>query len=151
MNAKLSLLAIPFLLGLSVAPIDGSLRAQDEKVVETSGKKARGEESADANIKTRRAANDPAASVPAPASKSGEKSATMGCTVHVDNRTSLYIDVYLDGDFRGTVGPWGDLNRSVICGGTRLYARANYTDGSYSSWGPQVESVLGTHTWRLWL
>lgn len=153
MNVKPTWLAIPVVVSLSLAPLCGSLRAQEaqqgEKVVETMGKKGRGAATADANIKTHRAANDPAASMPAPALKSGEKAATVGCVVHIDNRTTLNIDVYLDGDFRGTVGPWGDLYRTVICGGTRFYARADFTDGSYSSWGPNVESVLGTYTWRL--
>lgn len=154
MNVTSAWLAIPAVMGLSLAPLCGSLRAQapqqGDKVVETMGKKGRGAATADANIKTHRAANDPAASTPAPGPKSGEKAATTSCTVHVDNRTTLYVDVYLDGDFRGTVGPWGDLYRSVGCGGTRLYARADYTDGSHSFWGPQVEGVLGTFNWLLW-
>lgn len=153
MNAKSAWLSISVVVGLSLAPLCGSLRAQEaqsgEKVVETAGKKGRGAATADANIKTQRAANDPAANFPPPALKSGEKAATASCVVHVDNRTTLYVDVYLDGDFRGTVGPWGDLYRTVGCGGTRLYARADYTDGSHSSWGPNVESVNATHTWRL--
>lgn len=150
---KVSSIWIPVVVSLSLAPLCGSLQAQEpqqgEKVVETMGTKGRGAATADANIKTHRGANDPAANVPAPAAKSGEKAAAAGCVVHIDNRTTLNIDVYLDGAFRGTIGAWGDLYRTVICGGTRFYARADFTDGSYSSWGPNVETVLGTYTWRL--
>jgi hypothetical protein len=60
------------------------------------------------------------------------------CKVHYDNRTSLYIAVYAEGIFRGDVSPWGDLHTFVVAGPTRLYARAGFTDGSVSTWGPRL-------------
>lgn len=63
---------------------------------------------------------------------------STACKVHYDNRTSLYIAVYAEGIFRGDVSPWGDLFTFVVAGPTRLYARAGFTDGSVSTWGPRL-------------
>lgn len=60
------------------------------------------------------------------------------CKVHFDNRTSLHIATYAEGIFRGDVAPWGDLYTFVIGGPTRIYARAGFTDGSVSTWGPRL-------------
>ena len=60
------------------------------------------------------------------------------CKVHYDNRTSLHIATYAEGVFRGDVAPWGDLYTYVVGGQTRVYARAGFTDGSVSTWGPRL-------------
>ena len=62
---------------------------------------------------------------------------------------ALHRHYYFDGEYRGNVGPWGDGYGYVGCGETRLYARADFTDGTYSSWGPVVADVDGTYTWRV--
>lgn len=69
--------------------------------------------------------------------------------MHVDNRTNLIIKVFVDGTYRGLVGPWGDLYTYTLVGGTGLYARADFDDGTYSSWGPRVISCYGTESWTL--
>jgi hypothetical protein len=71
------------------------------------------------------------ANAPLPAESRG------GCTVHIDNRTGWYIQVYLDGDYRGVVGPFGDAYGAVISGPTNIYARAEFDDNSVRTWGPQ--------------
>ncbi len=107
----------------------------------------------DTHIKTPRGANDPAAKVDRPPSKGGRSRglASRYGTFHADNRTAWYIDVYLDGDFRGTVGPYGDLYREVIAGETEFYARAEFRDGTVKKWGPRSYDVPsgGTHTLRI--
>ena len=60
------------------------------------------------------------------------------CKIHYDNRTSLHIATYAEGIFRGDVAPWGDLYTYVIAGQARVYARAGFTDGSVSTWGPRL-------------
>jgi hypothetical protein len=69
----------------------------------------------------------------------------------LDNSTPWYIDVYVDGSFRGTMGPWDDAQAYAIAGNTRLYARAEFDDGSVRTWGPNVVFVGRgeTYTWRL--
>jgi len=123
---------------------------QPEKVVNATAVKGRGTAtSPDENIKNMRRANAPGAKVAAPTAKGGPATRGGVCAVHFDNRTSLYIDIYLDGDYRGTMSPWGDAYPFVGCGETRLYAKANFTDGSSLSWGPVVVDLNGVYTWRL--
>lgn len=98
--------------------------AQDENIRTLSGVNIRGE-----------------AGEPPPESKFGSGNAarnSTACKVQYDNRTSLYIAVYAEGIFRGDVSPWGDLFTFVVAGPTRLYARAGFTDGSVSTWGPRL-------------
>ena len=106
-------------------------------------------EKRDENITKARAPNTPGTQEPAPAARGGDATRGSSCTVKVENHTGLYIDVYLDRVYRGTVGPWGDFYRYVGCGETRMYARADYTDGTYDTWGPVYHQVSGTFTWRL--
>ncbi len=125
-------------------------------VTDTKAAQSRGAESADPNIKAASAVNQPGAKpAPAPPAKGGPKTRGAGqplfCEVHVDNRTDLFIKVYIDGTYRGMMDKWGDLFDYTISGRTQLYARADFTDGSYKYWGPSVVNCPddGTYTWRL--
>jgi hypothetical protein len=154
MNAKLSWLALATGAVLSLSLPGSALQAQQtpkpEKTAEAAAAKGRGAATApDENIKTMRGTNTPGANIPLPAAKGGPATRGAACVVHIDNRTSLYIGIYLDGDYRGTVGPGGDTWHYVGCGETRLYARADFDDGTYSYWGPRVEDVDGTFHWHL--
>lgn len=77
---------------------------------------------------------------------------SASCKVHYDNRTSLHVATYAEGIFRGDVAPWGDLYTYVIGGQTRIYARAGFTDGSVTTWGPRlVECPAGREfQWMLY-
>lgn len=110
----------------------------------------------DENIKTVRGLNQRGEpGEPAPDAKREDGSMSRGsasCKVHYDNRTSLHIAAYAEGIFRGDVAPWGDLYTYVIGGQTRIYARAGFTDGSVSTWGPRlVECPAGREfQWMLY-
>lgn len=58
------------------------------------------------------------------------------CYVKFDNWTSYYVDCYIDGYHESSVAPSGDGSLTVIGGTTRLYAKAEFNDGSSVSWGP---------------
>ena len=74
--------------------------------------------------------------VTAPSSKGGPKSRDFdACQLTWDNWTPWYIDLYVDGTWVGTMGPWGEMY-GVYRSGAELYARANFDDGSYKYWGP---------------
>jgi hypothetical protein len=106
----------------------------------------------DANIKRDEAVNSKtAAAVKAPAAKGGAK--TRGATagqLHVDNRTGWYIRIYVDGDYNGMVGPFGDVIGYYGCDNYRLYAVARFNDGSTRTWGPTLVNTCDDFTWRLW-
>ncbi|MGO8671975.1 MAG: hypothetical protein ACLQVD_11490 [Capsulimonadaceae bacterium] len=66
-----------------------------------------------------------------------------GSILHVDNHTRLYVDIYVDGDYDGTVEPYGDLYLSEDPGdhgvvgeapGTSYYFEDDsmYTPGTWS-------------------
>jgi hypothetical protein len=69
----------------------------------------------------------------------------------VDNWTGWYVKVYVDGSFRGSVGPFDDGTVYVGSGATTVYARADFTDGSYKYWGSRVVNCPrgGTFSWTL--
>lgn len=75
------------------------------------------------------------------------------CDIHIDNRTNWIIHrVYIDGRYWGSVGRGGDaIARDVLSGGTKVYAEADFTDGSKRYWGPRVFNCdsHATYTWTL--
>lgn len=111
----------------------------------------------DENIRQARGTNAPQASgeMVIPADKAPEGTMSRGassCRVHFDNRSRLYVATYADGSYRGELSPWGDVYAYVIAGPTRLYARAGFTDGSVSTWGPRTVSCPagGSYQWQLY-
>lgn len=67
----------------------------------------------------------------------------------VDSRVDLLVKLYVDGAFAGTVPPWGDTCIHYGAGDRRLYARALFTDGSVSAWGPVVADVTPGFRWTI--
>jgi hypothetical protein len=119
------------------------------KKAETAAARSRGAAGADENIKAQRAPNAQGAPVAAPASKGGERTRGNVSIVHLDNWTGYYIDLYIDGNYCATSGPWGDAYCYVPSGSVRMYGKAPFTDGSFLSWGPRTEYVDGTFDWKL--
>jgi hypothetical protein len=148
-KAFLSLLGAVFVAGLLVAAPAQAQQLAAPKMLESHGAKSRGT-GTDESIKTQRAPNKPDAASPAPANKGGEASRGASGIVHTDNRTALWIDVYLNGDYCGTLSPWGDIYCYVSAGTTVMYAVAGFTDGSRTTWGPSSAYVDGEYIWRLW-
>jgi hypothetical protein len=124
------------------APAVDATQKEDKKKqpIEIKGQKVttRGEEK-DPNIKSGSDVNDPNARIDPPPSKGGTLSrGGAACQVRIDNWTSLYIKIFVDGRYRGTVGPWDDAIYYAYPGETRVYGRADYDDGSYVYWGPKL-------------
>ncbi|HEY8226486.1 MAG TPA: hypothetical protein VIG25_14495 [Pyrinomonadaceae bacterium] len=106
----------------------------------TRGEKSRGGE-ADPNIKESKETNDPNAMMDAPPTKGGATTRGGGyCEVQFDNRTKFYIKLFVDGNYRGTLSPYGDAVVYALPGSTTVYARADFDDGSFSYWGPSSYS-----------
>lgn len=112
--------------------------AEDENIRVAAGRNVKGE------------AGEPAPMAKAP---SGTRSRGANeCKVHFDNRSALFIATYAEGSYRGELSPWGDVQTFVIAGRTRLYARATFTDGTVSTWGPRVVDCPagGDYQWMLY-
>lgn len=118
-----------------------------EQVVTAKAQRARGT-GADENIKKDSVLNDPAVKPPAPAAKGGEKTRGILCGVLLDNWTPWYVKFYVDGVHWGAAGPWGEVSGLAFAGGTRAYARADFTDGTVYSWGPQVFNCQRDEVYR---
>lgn len=147
-----TLLLIPLLTGCAalLTAVPAHAQRPKPKVAESKAEKSRGT-GTDENIRADRTPNHQgAAAAPAPASKGGERTRGAVSIVHADNRTQWYIDVYANGSFCGSMGPWGDTYCYVPSGNVTLYGRAPFDDGSSIKWGPKVDYVDGTYTWRLW-
>jgi hypothetical protein len=71
------------------------------------------------------------------------------CSVMFDNYTDLFTKTYIDGQYAGTIRPFGELTASASPGATVLYARAEYDDGSADAWGPIRVTCKTKYTWRL--
>lgn len=67
----------------------------------------------------------------------------------IDNNTGYYMDIYVDGEFRGTVNPWDERTTWAVPGRTKLYAKAVFDDGSYKYWGPSTVNSGYEYTWKL--
>lgn len=116
----------------------------------TSSKSTGGAKGGDPNIKIEERVNSTTKAPASSSSKSGAKGASM-CGVFFDNYTDLYINVYVDGDYEGVVGRMGEKTVYAIAGQTVVYARADFDDGTYYSWGPTTfQCNPGTiYTWKL--
>ena len=84
---------------------------------------------------------------PLPASqKKGNKKATgKECEIIFDNYTGYYIEVYIDGIYKGTVGEWGTLYVTARGGYTKIYA---LTTGGTKEWKAEG-NCEGNYVWKL--
>jgi hypothetical protein len=69
--------------------------------------------------------------------------------VVVDNYTGYYLDIYVNGNYRGTVSPYDRRVTWAIPGTNTLYAKAVFSDGSYIYWGPVATYTGYQYTWSL--
>ncbi|MFZ9388658.1 MAG: hypothetical protein ACO25B_12330 [Chitinophagaceae bacterium] len=85
----------------------------------------------------------------APSTSRGEVYGPNYSDVVVDNWTGYYIDIYVNGNYRGTVSPYDKRVTWAIPGTNTLYGKAVFNDGSYLYWGPKVTATGYTYTWKL--
>jgi hypothetical protein len=120
----------------------------ETKKVENAATRSRGT-GTDENIKVARGANTPGATAAAPAAKGGARTRGGVSIVHLDNWTSWYVDLYVNGAYCASSGPWGDAYCYVPSGTVVLYGKASFTDGSSLSWGPRSVYVDGALDWKI--
>jgi hypothetical protein len=122
------------------------------KAVDKPSPKSRGA-GPDPNIKQdQNQAATNAQETPAPLPKSGQKQrGPTDCWVTAANESPWYVNVYVDGTYRGQVSPWGKGIVNARAGSTTLYGRADFPNGSYNTWGPRSFycGPDGSFTWTL--
>jgi len=150
-----SVIAFALLVGIVYTSAQDQMKKDDMAAPANQPIKAKAQSSrgggADPNIKSEaKPVNDPNAKTPPPPEKSGQRGA-RGCAVDVSNYTAWYVDIYSNGVYVGTVGPWGNGWTYPPAVGSSVYGRANFTDGSWKYWGPRqfVCAQGGVYTWEL--
>ncbi len=59
------------------------------------------------------------------------------CNIDLINDTGYVIDIYIDGRYRGTISEYDSNYTTTGSGATKLYARAEFDDGTFLYWGPK--------------
>ena len=127
---------------LAVTPAFAQTKAKKKQTIEA---KAMTQEN-DVVAKLMRPTNNADAPVP---NKRGDRYGANFSDIIVDNYTGWYIDIYIDGEFRGTLSPWDKRVTWSIPGSTTLYAKATFDDGSYRYWGPTSAQTGYEYQWNL--
>ncbi|MFH1197169.1 MAG: hypothetical protein V1720_15840 [bacterium] len=151
-----NLLSFIVLLVVASFLISATANAQTYKggnqSVETKASKSRGA-GEDENIKSNVKVNskDAADKFLPPYAKGGEKSRASNIKVIVENWTPYYVDIYNDGYYQGTIGPWDDSYFMDYGDAIELYGVATFDDGSTLTWGPHyvANDEYYTYTWKL--
>jgi hypothetical protein len=120
-----------------------------EKAAKTRGAKASG---ALEQLKGQK--NNAQAEVQAPPNKGGKKTRGPVCRLHVDNRTRWIIQLGVNGEYVGTVAPYGDAYGTFFnlsSGDYRLFGLAEFDNPSDNmTWGPVTTRCPSSEfTWTL--
>jgi hypothetical protein len=77
--------------------------------------------------------------------------ATMAgaCTVHIDNWTNAIVNIFLGGDYTGTVGPGGALDATIPNGPSLFYARIDLDQFSWIPLGPENIDCDGNYSFTI--
>jgi hypothetical protein len=119
-NMKKNLLVFAFLFAFLMAGAL-SVNAQSAKVVLKEEVSARGD---NPDLKDKEICNMPDVERPDPTATRGSY-----CKLTFDNYTGYYVNVWVDGDFRGTLDPYGTSYVKVGSGWTSWYCET--TGGTY--------------------
>jgi hypothetical protein len=112
-------------------------------------KKAAAARDSDRNIKIDRQATPTSVRTQGPQARGGARTRGAWGQVHVESHSGYFLDIYVDGDYAGTVGPYADLTAWATAGGHTLYGRAFGADWSWGPWQFTVPAGA-TYTWRLY-
>ncbi len=132
---------------ISLVILKSNVMAQDIKdktIVEISSKDVDPNQTRamNPNIKIKAPTND---KNPMPASfKKGEKEGE-DCEIIFDNYTGYFIEVYLDGEYKGTIGDWGTLYVTKNAGYTKVYC---ITTGGTKEWEVKGDCD-GNFLWKI--
>lgn len=138
----LTVLTVSSLTSISFAQEDGD----KELTIKEQSSKSRGGE-ADENVKQGKPTNDPSMTT----ERADEKTRASNTKIVVQNYTGWYVDVYNDGYYEGTIGPYQDGYFYDFGDVINLYAKAVFDDGTYIYWGPKYvdNDDYYTYTWQL--
>ena len=127
-----------------------STASAKRKVIKTKGRQSMS--GTDPYIKSRITTStlESAASLAANKVKVRAGSAPAGaCAVHVDNWTNAIVNIFLGGDYTGTVGPGGALDATIPNGPSLFYARIDLDQFSWIPLGPENIDCDGNYSFTI--
>ena len=116
---------------------------KEKKNIDVTGVKIEKSKGANPNITTPKPTTD----VVAPKMKGPKYGASL-CDVAIENYTGYIVDIYVDGEYRGTIGAYETGVTWAIPGRTRLYG---ISIGGTVEWGPSYVDCNWLYTWRLYV
>lgn len=117
-----------------------SAQEKEAKIINAKAAKIDNTRGANPNIVTPKPTDDTKA-------KLQEQARGGSCTVYINNHTGYTIDVYVDGNYKGTVGAYSTGYTYAIPGQTKLYGQSI---GGTMYWGPSYVDCQYSYTWNLY-
>ncbi len=139
---KIAVLLLFVFTGFLFNSVNAQDTKKEAKVVEVKSAKIEASRGASPHIKTPKPTTDKVAPKP----KKDEGTRGDYCKVIVDNWTGYAIDIYVDGEWEGSVAAWSDGYTWAIEGKTQLYGESV---GGTQYWGPTYVDCYYEHTWKL--
>ncbi|MCX5789077.1 MAG: hypothetical protein NTX64_11310 [Elusimicrobia bacterium] len=115
-------------------------QTKEKKVFDDKKQVIQNTRGADVNIKAPKPSDDKVMP-PKPTPSRGDV-----CTTYINNYTAYTIDIYVDGNYKGSVAAYGDGYTYAVSGTTKLYAKSI---GGTVYWGPRTVDCQFSHTWNL--
>lgn len=117
-------------------------KASETEVTGTKSEAGSKSGSADPNVKSEFEPNDPDTPMTVPASKGGggSKGAGGNCKIMLDNYTNYAIQIYINGIYKGVLYGGNESTLYYTPGQVTIYAKALFSDGSFTYWGPTTYS-----------
>jgi hypothetical protein len=137
---KFIIVALVAFLGSIVVPSALQAQTKEKKNIEEKSKTFEKTRGTDENIKTAKPTTDN--KVEKPAATRGEL-----CYIYVNNYTGYAIDIYVDGDWMGTIAAYATAYTYAYPGNTKAYGKSI---GGTRVWGPTYFDCQYDYTWNLW-
>jgi len=138
---KLVLFTLALLVSIGLSTKSFAQGNPVKTIVEVQSKAVEKTRGANPNIKSKAPATDQPVQV-----KSKSKNAeAAGCEIEFENTTTNFVEVYIDGDYSGTVGPAGRLILKSEWGYTKVYC---ITTGQTKEWSFDG-NCKGNYLWKL--
>ena len=137
---KLAIAAVVLFLGAFVVPSALQAQGLEKKTIEEKSQVYEKSRGVDENIRTPKPIDDTKAVEP-------EKDRGELCYIYVNNYSGFAIDIYIDGDWMGTIAAYSTAYTYAYPGNTKAYGKSI---GGTMAWGPTYFDCQYEYTWNLW-
>lgn len=137
---KLVFVALVAFLGALIIPSAVQAQVKEKKNIDVKAQMVEKTRGADENIKTVKPVDD---------TKANKVEKTRGelCYIYVYNYTGYAVDIYIDGDWMGTIAAYSSAYTYAYPGSTKAYGKSI---GGTMSWGPTYFDCQYEYTWNLY-